>query len=54
MLSYKELHDYLNDRVMSSCFDEFRLGRILLKLSSLSEFDTSIIEEIFFVGLIGI
>jgi hypothetical protein len=54
MLTYKELHDYLNDRLLSSTScDEFRLGRLLFKLSSLSEFNTNIIEEIFFVGLIG-
>jgi hypothetical protein len=53
ILAYKELHDYLNDRLSSISYDEFRLGRLLLKLSSLSEIDTNIIEEIFFVGLIG-
>ncbi len=54
ILTYKEFHDYLNDRSLSTFNDEFRLGRLILKLSSLAEFDTSIIEEIFFVGLIGI
>ncbi|CAF5182733.1 unnamed protein product, partial [Rotaria magnacalcarata] len=34
-------------------YDELRLGRLLLKLPSLAEIDTSIVEEIFFVGLIG-
>ena len=53
MLTYKELHEYLNDRLLSGCYDEFRLGRLLLKFSSLAEIDTNIIEEIFFVGLIG-
>ena len=53
ILSYKELQDYFNDRLVSTSFDECRIGRILLKLSSLPEFDTNIIEEIFFVGLIG-
>ncbi|CAF1452336.1 unnamed protein product, partial [Adineta ricciae] len=53
ILSYKELQDYLNDRLVSTSFDECRIGRILLKLASLPEFDTNIIEEIFFVGLIG-
>ena len=53
ILSYKELQDYLNERLVSTSFDDCRLGRILLKLSSLSDFDTNIIEEIFFVGLIG-
>jgi hypothetical protein len=53
MLTYKEFQDYLNDRLSSTYNDEFRFGRLLFKLSSLAEFDTSIIEEIFFVGLIG-
>lgn len=53
MLTYKEFQEYLNDRFPSSSYDEFRLGRLLFKLSSLAEFDTNIIEEIFFVGLIG-
>jgi hypothetical protein len=53
ILTYKELHDYLNDQYVSTSHDECRLGRLLLKLSSLTEFDRSIIEEIFFVGLIG-
>ncbi|CAF3387205.1 unnamed protein product [Rotaria socialis] len=53
ILIYKELRDCLNDRLLSTSYDELRLGRLLLKLSSLAEIDTSIIEEIFFVGLIG-
>ncbi|CAF4096164.1 unnamed protein product [Rotaria sp. Silwood2] len=53
ILIYKELRDYLNDRLLSTSSDELRLGRLLLKLSSLAEIDTNIIEEIFFVGLIG-
>ncbi|CAF3950166.1 unnamed protein product [Adineta steineri] len=53
ILTYKELHDYLNDRLVITSYDECRLGRLILKLSSLPEFDTNIIEEIFFVGLIG-
>ena len=53
MLTYKELHDYLSDQLVSPTYDELRLGRILLKLSSLAEIDTNTIEEIFFVGLIG-
>ncbi|CAF1640892.1 unnamed protein product, partial [Adineta ricciae] len=58
MLTYKELHDYINDRNLSTSYEDYssdseRLGRLLLKLPSLAELDTSIIEEIFFVGLIG-
>ena len=58
MLTYKELHDYINDRNLSTSYEDHssdseRLGRLLLKLPSLAELDTSIIEEIFFVGLIG-
>lgn len=58
VLAYKELRDYINDRMSSGNYDEFisdseRLGRILLKLPLLAEIDTNIIEEIFFVGLIG-
>ena len=53
ILIYKEFHDYLNDRLLSSFYDELRLGRLLLKLTSLAEINTNIIEEIFFVGLIG-
>ncbi|UJR21521.1 hypothetical protein I4U23_024606 [Adineta vaga] len=53
ILTYKELHDYLHDHLVATSYDECRLGRILLKLSSLAEFNTNIIEEIFFVGLIG-
>ncbi|CAF4708242.1 unnamed protein product, partial [Rotaria socialis] len=57
-LTYKELHDYINDRLVSTSYDEYcgdseRLGRLLLRLPSLSDLDTSIIEELFFVGLIG-
>lgn len=48
MLAYKEFQEHL-----SSSHDEYRLGRLLLKLSTLAEIDTNIIEEIFFVGLIG-
>jgi hypothetical protein len=33
--------------------DSERLGRILIRLPLLAELDTNIIEEIFFVGLIG-
>ncbi|CAF2572971.1 unnamed protein product [Rotaria sp. Silwood2] len=56
-LTYKELHDYINDRLISTSYEEYcgdseRLGRLLLKLPSLAELDTSIIEELFFVGLI--
>jgi len=53
ILTYKEFRDYLNVRLISTTYDEFRLGRVVLKLSSLAELDTSVIEEIFFVGLIG-
>ena len=59
MLAYKEFRDYTNDRFLSSTsHDEYsgdseRLGRLLLKLPSLAEFQTNVIEEIFFVGLIG-
>lgn len=53
MLSYKELSDSYNDRLLSKSYDELRLGRILMKLTSLAETDTNVIEEIFFVGLIG-
>lgn len=53
MLTYKEFHEYFNDRFLTASYDEFRLGRLLLKSVSLAEFDTNIIEEIFFVGLIG-
>jgi hypothetical protein len=57
-LAYKELRDYISDRLVSTSYDEYcgdseRLGRLLLRLPSLSELDTSIIEELFFVGLIG-
>ena len=58
MLTYKELHDCINDRNLSTSYEDYssdseRLGRLLLKLPSLAELDISIIEEIFFVGLIG-
>jgi hypothetical protein len=59
MLTHKELREYCHDRFLVStsydgCVgDTERLGRLVLKLSSLAEFDTNIIEEIFFVGLIG-
>jgi hypothetical protein len=58
MLAYKELREHINERMVSSIDDEYggdseRLGRILIKLPLLAELDTSIIEEIFFVGLIG-
>ena len=59
MLSYKEFREHINDRYLSSTsYDEYsgdseRLGRLLLKLPILAEFETNIIEEIFFVGLIG-
>lgn len=58
ILAYKELRDHINERMSSGNYDEFigdseRLGRILLKLPFLAEIDTNIIEEIFFVGLIG-
>lgn len=57
-LTYRELRDYINDRLISTSYDEYcgdseRLGRLLLKLPSLAELDTNIIEELFFVGLIG-
>ena len=59
MLTYKEFKDYTHDRYVSSTsYDEYlgdseRLGRLILKLPSLAEIETHIIEEIFFVGLIG-
>ncbi len=58
MLAYKELREHINERIISSTDEEYygdseRLGRILLKLPLLAELDTNIIEEIFFVGLIG-
>ncbi|CAF0901894.1 unnamed protein product [Adineta steineri] len=58
ILTYKELNDHINDRIISTSYEEYsgdseRLGRLLLKLPSLAELDTNIIEEIFFVGLIG-
>ena len=58
MLAYKELNDYIHERIRSSmdeeyCNDSERIGRILIKLPLLAELDISIIEEIFFVGLIG-
>lgn len=58
MLAYKELNDHINERLRSSideeyCTDSERIGRILIKLPLLAELDTNIIEEIFFVGLIG-
>lgn len=57
-LSYKELRDYISDRLVSTSYDEYygdseRLGRLLLRLPSIAGLDTSIIEELFFVGLIG-
>lgn len=58
ILSYKELRDCINDQIRTInyeeiCGDNERLGRILLRLPSLAEIDINIIEEIFFVGLIG-
>ena len=57
-LAYKELRDHINERIISTSYEEYcgdseRLGRLLLRLPSIAEFDTNIIEEIFFVGLIG-
>jgi hypothetical protein len=48
----------VNDRIISTSYEEYcsdneRLGRLLLKLPLLAELDTNIVEEIFFVGLIG-
>ena len=48
MLIYKEFREHIDDPG-----DSERLGRILLKLPLLSQINTNIIEEIFFVGLIG-
>jgi len=58
ILTYKELRDHVNDRIISTSYEEYcsdneRLGRLLLKLPLLAELDTNIVEEIFFVGLIG-
>lgn len=58
ILTYKELRDHITDRLVSSSYDDYqgdgeRLGRLLFKLPSLAAFDTNIIEELFFVGLIG-
>lgn len=58
ILTYKELGDYINEQIRSGndeefCGDRERLGRLLLKLPLLAEIDTNIIEDIFFVGLIG-
>ena len=58
MLAYKELNDHIYGQRRSSvdeeyCVDSERIGRILIKLPLLAELDISIIEEIFFVGLIG-
>ncbi len=54
ILTYKELRDYIISPMCEEyCGDSERLGRLLLKLPLLAEIDTNIIEEIFFVGLIG-
>ncbi len=59
MLIYKEFREHIDDRsdlqVSSESVpgDTERLGRILLKLPLLAQLNTSIIEDIFFVGLIG-
>jgi hypothetical protein len=60
MLTYREFREYAHEQLLTSTsFDEQRmgdserLGRLLLKLSSFNELETNIIEEIFFVGLIG-
>ena len=58
ILTYKELREHINDRfVVTSAEKRFhdseRLGRLLLKLPLLAELDKRVIEEIFFVGLIG-
>ena len=58
MLAYKELNEYMNDRMMSTSHEKYtedseRLGRLLLQLPFLAELDTDVVEEIFFVGLIG-
>ncbi len=57
-LAYKELRDHIDERIISTSYEEYcgdseRLGRLLLRLPSIAEFDTNVIEEIFFVGLIG-
>ena len=58
MLAYKELNEYMNDRMLSTSHEKYtedseRLGRLLLQLPFLAELDTDVVEEIFFVGLIG-
>ena len=58
MLAYKELNEYMNDRMVSTSQEKYtedseRLGRLLLQLPFLAELDTDVVEEIFFVGLIG-
>jgi hypothetical protein len=58
MLAYKELGDHINERIISTSYEEYcgdseRLGRLLVRLPTIAELDTSIVEEIFFVGLIG-
>jgi hypothetical protein len=58
MLIYKELREHIYNQVVSKSMetcdiDSERLGRILLRLPLLAELNTSIVEEIFFVGLIG-
>ena len=58
MLAYKELNEYMNDRMVSTSHEKYtedseRLGRLLLQLPFLAELDTDVVEEIFFVGLIG-
>lgn len=59
MLIYKELREHLDDRMdfqhssESIPGDSERLGRVLLKLPLLAQLNTSMIEETFFVGLIG-
>ncbi|CAF0792736.1 unnamed protein product [Didymodactylos carnosus] len=50
ILTYKEFREYLNKTCMN---DLERLGRLLLKIPTLKCLQISIIEEIFFVGLIG-
>jgi hypothetical protein len=52
------LREHINDRFVATSADKRlhdseRLGRLLLKLPLLAELDKRVIEEIFFVGLIG-
>ncbi|CAF1601766.1 unnamed protein product, partial [Didymodactylos carnosus] len=50
ILTHKEFREYLNKTCAN---DSERLGRLLLKLPTLKCLQISIIEEVFFVGLIG-